>query len=134
MRTWPLRLLLQRLDGHAGFPITQNVILLKEKDSTLPPPENCRLESFVDYTLLAMEKPSPLIDEWVDKFLKHPVESLNRELSHSLEADTFHHDYMKWLLKDREGGFPNENLEQWQIKAREIFGSAFPIKTKGKKS
>ena len=121
---WPRFLIFHALVHQHQLPIEPQVIFAKTGGIKKPFFEcsDNYLLHYLDYYFSALDRPSPLIPEWVPLFIKEEKSSLKDKLNETMQdAERFYNEYALWMFK--HNSLP-EDIFEWKPIAQSLFGEA----------
>jgi exodeoxyribonuclease V gamma subunit len=118
---WPRFLLFHTLIHLHQLPIEPQVIFAKTGEIKKPFFDSSAeyLALYLEYYFSALERPSPLISEWVPIFIKEEKNFLKDKLQETMEnSNRFYNEYAMWLFKHKS--LPDD-IPEWKPIAQTLF-------------
>lgn len=124
VQIYPQFLLFDTLAQRGGLPLKERQLIFGRDGEVLPSfldqPEQ-RLSQYLDYYLLSLSNPSPLMPKWIDSLIKGDnfEKQMTASLEHSRKLD--YEEELLWLMRGSHKIDADSIFRHWKPIAGEIF-------------
>lgn len=137
-KQWPQFLVFSSLIERYALPIKPRLLFGKAGIARDPFFQRSQdeLEKYLDYYLAASKNVSPLLPEWLPKFMSSDPDKFMKEIKSSIKGlgEYFFNDYFHWLVMMGADPKSDEMINSWRHHAEALYGELFrqwyPFKVK----